>query len=194
MEEDSEGTVAAWQDARENVIKPRAADHSGKIVKLTGDGFLVEFPTVQDAVNCAISMQGGLAASSLDFQIGVNLGEIINDGEDIHGEGVNIAARLEGLAAPGGIVISGGVYDQVRNRIEAGYDDMGPQEVKNVSAPVQARGEFSKIVCPAVIDRPLNPTLGAGRCANKQKKTSGASGPPGDIRRNAGSDNDIPDK
>ena len=138
MEEDSEGTVAAWQDARENVIKPRAADHSGKIVKLTGDGFLVEFPTVQDAVNCAISMQGGLAASSLDFQIGVNLGEIIDDGEDIHGEGVNIAARLEGLAAPGGIVISGGVYDQVRNRIEAGYDDIWPQEVKNVSAPVQA--------------------------------------------------------
>ena len=126
MEEDSEGTVAAWQDARENVIKPRAADHSGKIVKLTGDGFLVEFPTVQDAVNCAISMQGGLAASSLDFQIGVNLGEIIDDGEDIHGEGVNIAARLEGLAAPGGIVISGGVYDKLRNRIEAGYDCTPP--------------------------------------------------------------------
>ncbi|MBT3551305.1 MAG: adenylate/guanylate cyclase domain-containing protein [Rhodospirillaceae bacterium] len=138
MEDDSEGTVAAWQDAREDVIKPSVADHSGKIVKLTGDGFLVEFPTVQDAVNCAIAMQGGLAASSLEFRIGINLGDIIDDGEDIHGEGVNIAARLEGLAEPGGIVISGGVYDQVRNRIEADYQDMGRQEVKNVSDPVQA--------------------------------------------------------
>ena len=88
MEEDSEGTVAAWQDARENVIKPQVADHSGKFVKLTGDGFLVKIPTVQDAVNCAIAMQGGLAPSSLDFRMGVNMGDIIDDGEDIHGEGV----------------------------------------------------------------------------------------------------------
>jgi adenylate cyclase len=88
MEEDSEGTVAAWQDARENVIKPQVADHSGKFVKLTGDGFLVKFPTVQDAVNCAIAMQGGLAPSSLDFRMGVNMGDIIDDGEDIHGEGI----------------------------------------------------------------------------------------------------------
>lgn len=138
MEQDSEGTVAAWQDAREDVIKPGVAEHSGKIVKLTGDGFLVEFPTVQDAVNCAITMQQGLAASSLEFRIGVNLGDIIDDGEDIHGEGVNVAARLEGLAEPGGIVISGSVHEQVKNRIQAEYQDMGRQEVKNVSDPVQA--------------------------------------------------------
>ena len=99
MENDTDGTVAAWQDAREDVIKPCVADHSGKIVKLTGDGFLVEFPTVQDAVNCAIAMQGGLASSSLD---------------------------------------SGDVYYQVRNRIDPTYEDMGAQEVKNVSVPVQA--------------------------------------------------------
>jgi adenylate cyclase len=136
MEEDSEGTVAAWQDAREDVIKPQVADHSGKIAKLTGDGFLVEFATVQDAVNCAITMQSGLAPSSLDFRIGVNLGDIIDDGEDIHGEGVNVAARLEGLAEPGGICISGMVYESIRNRIKAEYEDMGLQEVKNVSAPV----------------------------------------------------------
>ena len=138
MEDDTDGTVAAWQDAREDVIKPAVASHSGKIVKLTGDGFLVEFPTVQDAVNCAIAMQGGLAASSLDFRMGVNLGDIVDDGEDIHGEGVNVAARLEGLAEPGGICISGDVYNQVRNRIDADYKDMGAQDVKNVSAPVQA--------------------------------------------------------
>ena len=137
MERDTDGTVAAWQAARQEVIKPTVAGHSGKIVKLTGDGFLIEFSTVQDAVNCAIAMQRGLASSSLDFRMGVNLGDIVDDGEDIHGEGVNVAARLEGLADPGGICISGDVYNQVRNRIEANYEDMGRQEVKNVSAPVR---------------------------------------------------------
>ena len=97
MEADSDRTVAAWQDAREDVIKPQVGEFSGKTVKLTGDGFLVEFATVQDAVNCAIAMQSGLESSSLDFRFGVNFGDIIDDGEDIHGEGVNVAARLEGL-------------------------------------------------------------------------------------------------
>ena len=138
MEEDTDGTVAAWQDAREDVIKPCVADHSGKMVKLTGDGFLVEFSTVQDAVNCAIAMQQSLASSTLDFRMGINLGDIVDDGEDIHGEGVNVAARLEGLAEPGSIVISGSVHEQVKNRIKATYKDMGLQEVKNVSDPVQA--------------------------------------------------------
>ncbi len=138
MERDTDGTVAALQAARQEVIKPTVGDHSGKIVKLTGDGFLVEFSTVQDAVNCAIAMQRGLASSSLDFRMGVNLGDIVDDGEDIHGEGVNVAARLEGLADPGGICISGDVYNQIRNRVDAIFEDMGRQEVKNVSAPVQA--------------------------------------------------------
>jgi adenylate cyclase len=138
MEADTDGTVAAWQAAREEVIKPSVANYSGNIVKLTGDGFLVEFPTVQNAVNCAIAMQQGLATSSLDFRMGINLGDIVDDGEDIHGEGVNVAARLEGLAESNGIVISASVHEQVRNRIEADYVDMGAQEVKNVSAPVQA--------------------------------------------------------
>lgn len=116
MEKDTDGTVAAWQDARDDVIKPCVADFSGKVVKLTGDGFLVEFPTVQGAVNCAIALQQDLATSSLDFRMGVNLGDIVDDGEYIHGEGVNVAARLEGLAEPGGIVISGDVFNQVHNR------------------------------------------------------------------------------
>ncbi len=137
MESDTDGTVAAWQAARQEVIKPAVGDHSGKIVKLTGDGFLVEFSTVQDAVNCAIAMQRGLATSSLDFRMGVNLGDIVDDGEDIHGEGVNVAARLEGLADPGGICISGDVYNQLRNRIEATYEDLGDQKVKNVAQPVR---------------------------------------------------------
>ena len=136
MEQDTDGTVAAWKTAREDVIKPGIADHSGKIVKLTGDGFLVEFLTVQDAVACAIALQSGLAASVLEFRMGINLGDIVDDGEDIHGEGVNIAARIEGLAEPGGIYITGPVYEQVQNRIAAIFEDMGERDVKNVSHPV----------------------------------------------------------
>ena len=137
MEKDADGTVAAWQAARADVIRPNALDHSGKLVKLTGDGFLIEFPTVLDAVNCAIAVQKGLVISTLDFRIGVHMGDIIDDGEDIHGEGVNVAARLEGLADAGGICISGSVHEQVRNRIDVTYDDLGEKEVKNVSAPVR---------------------------------------------------------
>ena len=124
MEQDSDCTVAAWQSARSDIIDPTIANHSGRIVKHTGDGFLAEFPTVQAAVECAVTMQVGLAASPLDFRMGINLGDIIDDGEDIHGEGVNIAARIEGLADPGGICISGGVYDQVRNRLDHRFEDV----------------------------------------------------------------------
>jgi adenylate cyclase len=137
MEEDSEGTVAAWRAARDGVIEPAIGAAMGRVVKLTGDGFLAEFPTVQDAVNCALQLQGGLASSALKFRIGVNLGDIIDDGRDIHGEGVNVAARIEALAEPGGICISGLVYESVRNRIQTDYRDMGEQSVKNVSAPVR---------------------------------------------------------
>jgi TolB-like protein len=120
------------------VIEPAIAEHSGRTVKLTGDGFLAEFSTVEDAVRCAIALQKGLVSSSLDFRIGVNLGDIIDDGRDIHGEGVNVAARLEGLAEPGGIVISGDVYNQVKNRIDVRFEDMGAREVKHVSDLVRA--------------------------------------------------------
>jgi len=137
MESDTEGTVAAWQAARNDVINPTVANHSGKIVKLTGDGFLAEFSTVLDAVNCAVDLQRGLGSSELEFRIGVNLGDVIDDGEDIHGEGVNIAARIEALAEAGGISISGSVYEQVRNRVEHRFEDFGDHSVKHVSAPVR---------------------------------------------------------
>lgn len=149
MERDSDGTVAAWQLAREEVINPTVTGHSGKIVKLTGDGFLVEFSTVLDAVNCAIAMQRGLASNELDFRMGINLGDVIDDGEDIHGEGVNIAARIEALANPGGIGISGSVYDQVRNRVDHHFKDYGEHQVKHVSTPVRvwrwSSGERSEV-------------------------------------------------
>ncbi len=119
------------------VIKPVVAEKSGRIIKFTGDGFLVEFPSVQDAVACAIAMQENLASSSLKFRMGINVGDITDDGGDVHGEGVNIAARLEALAEPGGICISGDVYNQVRNRVAATFKDLGEQEVKHVSRPVR---------------------------------------------------------
>jgi adenylate cyclase len=136
VEFDTDGTVAAWKSARDNVIKPQVDKKSGHIIKFTGDGFLVEFPSVQDAVACAITLQEELRSSSLNFRIGINVGDITDDGGDVHGEGVNIAARLEALAEPGGICISGDVYNQVRNRIDAAFKDMGEQEVKHVSRPV----------------------------------------------------------
>jgi len=92
MEADTDGTIAAWHAARGDVIDPGIARFRGRIVKHTGDGFLAEFPTAQDAVNCAIAVQKGLASSVLEFRIGINLGDIIDDGEDIHGEGINVAA------------------------------------------------------------------------------------------------------
>jgi len=137
MELDSEGTVNAWKAARSDIIDPSIAGHEGRIVKHTGDGFLAEFNTVQSAVECAVAMQDGLSASSLEFRMGVNLGDIFDDGEDIHGEGVNIAARIEALADAGGISISGGAYEQVRNRLDYHFEDTGEQNVKHVSAPVR---------------------------------------------------------
>ena len=138
MEEDSDGTVNAWRHAVDDVIKPKIAGKSGRIVKFTGDGFLAEFPTVHDAVNSAVDMQKHLAESRLNFRMGINLSDIIDDGEDIHGEGINVAARLESLAEPGGICISGMVYEAIRNRIkDASYEDMGRLEVKHVTAPVR---------------------------------------------------------
>lgn len=137
VEEDTEATVAAWTSARNDIIEPAIAGHSGRIVKLTGDGFLAEFPVVQDAVECAIDMQEKLADSPLAFRMGVNLGDIVDDGQDIHGEGVNIAARIESMADDGGIWISGLVYESVHNQLDYDFEDMGQHEVKNVSAPVQ---------------------------------------------------------
>ncbi len=136
VEHDTDRTVTAWKAARLDVIDPLIEQMRGRIVKFTGDGFLAEFQTVQDAVNCAMSMQNQLDSSPLTFRMGVNLGDVIDDGDDIHGEGVNIAARIEALAEPGSITISGSVFEQVRNRISANYKDMGERDLKHVSAPI----------------------------------------------------------
>lgn len=138
MEQDTDATVAAWHMLRSEVIDPTIAGHSGHIVKHTGDGFLAEFSTARDAVRCAIVMQEGLSESPLSFRMGIDLGDIVDDGEDIHGEGVNIAARLESLAEPGRIWVSGIVYEAVRNRIDVDFNDMGSKPLKNIAEPVRA--------------------------------------------------------
>lgn len=137
MHEDEDATIAAWQAARQDIIDPIIAEHEGRIVKHTGDGFLAEFSTVRPAVRCAVALQEALADSALDFRMGVNLGDIVADEDDIHGDGVNIAARLEGLADPGGIFISGSVHDQVHNRLDLAFEDLGEQQVKNIAKPVR---------------------------------------------------------
>jgi adenylate cyclase len=137
VERDTDGTVSAWKAARADIIDPTVAAFSGRIVKLTGDGFLAEFSTVQDAVACAIAMQKALFDSPLSFRMGVSLGDIVADGQDIHGEGVNIAARIEAFAPKGGICVSGVVHDQVRNRLDVDFKDLGDIPVKNVSQPVR---------------------------------------------------------
>ncbi len=138
MEEDEAGTVAAWKSARIEKIDPLIADKGGRIVKHTGDGFLAEFTSITDAVACAVAMQEKLATNPLDFRIGINLGDVIDELDDIHGEGVNIAARLENLAPLGGICISDTVHTAVHNKLELSFEDMGDQEIKNVSTPVRA--------------------------------------------------------
>ena len=141
MGQDEEGTLAALKAIRRELGDPKVKDHRGRIVKTTGDGLLIEFASVVDAVRCAVEVQEEMAARNaevpearrIEFRIGINLGDIIRDGRDIFGEGVNIAARLEGLAEPGGICISGTVHNQVRDRLTVAFEDIGEQQVKNIA-------------------------------------------------------------
>ncbi len=128
------------------LIEPAITSRRGRIVKTTGDALLVEFASVVDAVQCAVEIQKGMAERNTDepddrriiFRIGVNLGDVIIEGDDIHGDGVNVAARLEALADPGSVVVSGTVHEHVRGKLDFGFDDLGPQEVKNIAEPVRA--------------------------------------------------------
>jgi TolB-like protein/Tfp pilus assembly protein PilF len=145
MSSDEDATMEAWWSHRREVIDPLVAGHGGTIVKHTGDGFLAEFSSVLEAASCAVSMQSDMAVRNqgvaaerrMDFRIGINLGDIMADDEDIYGDGVNIAARLEALAEPGGICISGSVYEQIRSKPDFNCQSMGEQQVKNIAEPVR---------------------------------------------------------
>jgi class 3 adenylate cyclase len=145
MGADEEGTLARLKAHRRELVDPKIAEHHGRIVKTTGDGMLVEFASVVDAVRCAVDVQRDMALRNTDvpadrrieFRIGINLGDIIKDGREIYGDGVNVAARLEALAAPGGICVSRVVRDQVRDKLGFAFDDRGEQQVKNIARPVR---------------------------------------------------------
>src|SRR6516225_8878048 len=143
--EDEEGTLERLRVVRREVVDPMIEEHRGRIVRIAGDGLLVEFASVVDAVRCAVDTQREMALRNselpvnqrIDFRIGINLGDIMNDEEDIYGDGVNVAARLEALAAPGGICVSRVVRDQVRDKLDFAFEDMGEQQVKNIVRPVR---------------------------------------------------------
>jgi TolB-like protein/class 3 adenylate cyclase/Tfp pilus assembly protein PilF len=138
MGADEAGTLRRLTDLRREFLEPLITEHRGRIVKLMGDGLLVEFASVVDAVACALAWQTGVAAQDEDlrFRIGINLGDVLVEDGDIHGDGVNIAARLEGVAEPGGICLSGDAYRQARGKVEAEFEDLGEQRLKNVAEPV----------------------------------------------------------
>jgi adenylate cyclase len=145
MGADEEGTHARLKAHIRELVEPKIVEHRGRIVKNTGDGLLAEFGSVVDTVRCAVEMQRGMAYREpevpderrIRFRIGINLGDVIADGDDIFGDGVNVAARLEALAEPGGICVSRVVRDQVRDRLEYTFEDLGEQPVKNIARPVR---------------------------------------------------------
>ncbi|MGI9520356.1 MAG: adenylate/guanylate cyclase domain-containing protein [Hyphomicrobiaceae bacterium] len=146
VEADERGTISRQARLRNELMDPLVVAHNGRIVKSTGDGLLVEFASVVDATECAANIQRAMARrerkaarnNRIQFRIGINLGDIISHDDDIFGDGVNIAVRLEGLAEPGGIVVSGIVYEVIRTKLELGFRDLGMQKVKNMVEPIRA--------------------------------------------------------
>ena len=145
MEADEEGTLAALRAVRRELGDPKITEHRGRIVKTTGDGLLVEFASVVDAVRCAVEVQREMtlrnteipAERRIEFRFGINLGDIIIEDDDIYGDGVNVAARLEALAEPGGICVSRVVRDQVRDKLDFAFEELGEQQVKNIARPIR---------------------------------------------------------
>ena len=164
MEADEAGTLATLRAHRKELIDPTIAEHGGRTVKLMGDGTLVEFPSAVDAVECAVAIQRAMAklnaGNSEDrrvvFRIGINVGDIIIEGEDIYGDGVNVAARLEGIAESGGITISEDVWRQVQGKVAPAFTDLGPQTLKNIARPVRA---YRVELGPGGVTQPTAPAL-----------------------------------
>jgi adenylate cyclase len=166
MEQDEAGTLAALKARRHDVLAPVVAQHNGRIVKVMGDGVLVEFGSAVDAVQCAVELQKAFAeaiqnvpeAQYIVLRIGINLGDIIVEGQDIYGEGVNIAARLEALAEPGGIYVSGTVHDHINGKVAIAFHHMGEHSLKNIVKSVQVyRAETATTEIQAVRSAPALP-------------------------------------
>src|ERR1700727_2325887 len=145
MGSDEEGTLARLNAHRRDFLEPKIVEHRGRVVKRTGDGILIEFASAVDAARCAVEMQRGMAERNaavpadgrIELRIGIHVGDIIIEEGDIFGDGVNIAARLEGIADPGGICISDDTFRQVRGKIDVAFEDAGDQQLKNIEQPVK---------------------------------------------------------
>ncbi|HLC12772.1 MAG TPA: tetratricopeptide repeat protein, partial [Chthoniobacterales bacterium] len=157
MGNDEAGTLAQLKEIRQAVVDAKIAEHRGRIVKLTGDGVLAEFPSVVNAVSCATeiqtAMRGRTSESAIQFRIGVNLGDVIAEGNDIYGDGVNVAVRLESVAQPGGIAVSQSVCDHVGNRLSVTFEDRGEQQLKNIEKPIR--------VYDVLLDEPIGAEMSA---------------------------------
>jgi TolB-like protein/class 3 adenylate cyclase len=144
IEQNEASTLVALKERRRTILVPLVAHHHGRIVKVMGDGVLVEFGSAVNAVACAVELQNRMAEANNDLsedhkivlRVGINLGDVIVDGGDLYGDGVNVAARLQNLAAPGDICVSGSVYEQVKRKLDFGFDELGPQTMKNIAEPV----------------------------------------------------------
>jgi adenylate cyclase len=140
---DEMGTLRTLREHSQELVEPLLAAHKGRIVKTTGDGMLVEFASTLDAVNCAIAVQSGMpernnnAAQAIIFRIGINFGDVVVHGDDIFGNCVNVAARIENECEPGGVYLSDSAFEQVRGKISFAFDDLGERPLKNISAPVR---------------------------------------------------------
>src|SRR6476659_8397194 len=166
------GTLAALDALRADIVNPKIGEHQGRIVKLTGDGMLVEFPSVVNAVACAAEVQRGVRDRNkgvppdrrIEFRIGVNVGDVIVEGEDILGDGVNVAARLESIAPPGGIAVSQSVRDHVGKRLDLAFKDMGERRLKNIEKPIR--------VYSISLDTPSGRETNDARLTSREEKPS----------------------
>jgi adenylate cyclase len=167
MQGDEAGTLAALKTRRSEILQPLVAKHHGRVVKFMGDGVLVEFASAVDAVECAVHLQQRMESANADLpedrrirlRVGVNLGDVIVEGDDLYGDGVNIAARIESLADPGTVVVSRTVCNHVRGKVKLGFDDLGEQLLKNIAEPVRIYrlwpdGTSAKPAALALPDKP----------------------------------------
>src|ERR1700704_5142880 len=146
MERDEASTLATLKSRRAEILQPVVSKHRGRIVKLMGDGVLVEFASAVNAVICAVELQENMAAANatvpedrrIILRVGINLGDVMVEGSDLYGDGVNVAARLESISGAGGIVVSRQVYDQIVGKLPVVFRNLGPQKLKNIAKPVEA--------------------------------------------------------
>jgi adenylate cyclase len=185
MGADEEGTLERLKALRRELLDPKIAEHRGRIVKTTGDGLLGEFASVVDAVRCAVAVQqaiperntGVAAENRIELRIGINLGDVIVEGDDLYGDGVNIAARIEALADPGGVFVSNTVHDHVRDRLPFVFEDLGEQQVKNIARPVRVYRVRATLTHPAA-SAPGSPhSRNAGEGAERQRREAGEGNP-----------------